>query len=260
MFLGVKQVQTCVDLDKNNSVSIAEVQKTINTFLGLSGTGSTGGTIPTVTGINPSTGAAGITVTISGTNFSTTAANNTVMFSGAQATVSAATATSLSVIVPNGSKTGIVTVATPGGSASSPTGFTVSSIPITALFFKPTLAACKAAGGFWESYINECRATWDKANKICAMPTKEDWLAQYATCGGDITPIINSYGDSFLGGTVQGMNNCMASKGFVFNWYYWSSTPQNAVSAWASEYTGYQGNNWVVSYFGKDGQYSVRCK
>jgi hypothetical protein len=35
MFLGLKTVETCVDQDNINNVSIAEVQKVINSFLGL---------------------------------------------------------------------------------------------------------------------------------------------------------------------------------------------------------------------------------
>ena len=35
MFLGLKAVEACVDQDNNSSVSIAEVQKVINSFLGL---------------------------------------------------------------------------------------------------------------------------------------------------------------------------------------------------------------------------------
>jgi hypothetical protein len=35
MFLGLKTVDICVDQDNNSSVSIAEVQKVINSFLGL---------------------------------------------------------------------------------------------------------------------------------------------------------------------------------------------------------------------------------
>ena len=35
MFLGLKEIATCVDLDKNGSVSISEVQKVINSFLAV---------------------------------------------------------------------------------------------------------------------------------------------------------------------------------------------------------------------------------
>jgi uncharacterized protein YjdB len=35
MFLGIKQVASCVDVDGNGSVGISEVQKVINSFLGL---------------------------------------------------------------------------------------------------------------------------------------------------------------------------------------------------------------------------------
>lgn len=47
MFLGLKQLETCVDEDSSESVSIAEVQKTINSFLGLLPAGAT----PVVSGI-----------------------------------------------------------------------------------------------------------------------------------------------------------------------------------------------------------------
>ena len=35
MFLGLKTAEACVDQDNGGSVSIAEVQKVINSFLGL---------------------------------------------------------------------------------------------------------------------------------------------------------------------------------------------------------------------------------
>ena len=65
---------------------------------------------PTITDISPGIGIAGDEITITGTNFSATAADNTVSFNGATATATASTETSITVTVPDGAKTGQVTV------------------------------------------------------------------------------------------------------------------------------------------------------
>ena len=88
---------------------------------------------PVVSSFTPTSGAVGTSVTISGHNFSTTAGENTVVFLGAEgdnadnaeATVSAATATSLTVTVPSGARTGRISVAVGGQTGTSNTDFTV---------------------------------------------------------------------------------------------------------------------------------------
>jgi len=84
---------------------------------------------PTISGVSPGTGAAGTKVTITGTRFSTVPAENVVAFNGTPAAVTTATATSLTVMVPQGASTGSVSVTTAGGMAISAKLFTVPPVP-----------------------------------------------------------------------------------------------------------------------------------
>ncbi len=93
---------------------------------------------PTITSFSPGSGPVGTAVTITGTNFSTTAANNIVKFNGVTATVNGTpTSTSLSVAVPTGATTGLITVTVGGQTASSSTSFQVTSTAPTIAFFNP---------------------------------------------------------------------------------------------------------------------------
>lgn len=90
--------------------------------------------VPAVTSTNPSTGIAGTAVSISGSGFDITPANNTVSFNGTQATVTAATTTSLSVNIPNGATTGIISVTTAAGGTSITSAiFTVGAPTLTSM-------------------------------------------------------------------------------------------------------------------------------
>lgn len=82
---------------------------------------------PTISSFNPSSGLVGSTVVITGTNFSTVPANNTVRFNGTPATVTASTSTSITVTVPIGATTGLISVVVGGLTANSGTSFTVTS-------------------------------------------------------------------------------------------------------------------------------------
>jgi fibronectin type 3 domain-containing protein len=85
---------------------------------------------PTITGFTPTNGAVGTTVTIAGTNFSSVPADNTVIFGGGvTAAVSAATANSLTVTVPPGAATGVISVTTASGTAKSASPFVVLQPP-----------------------------------------------------------------------------------------------------------------------------------
>lgn len=108
--------------------------------------------VPTVTGMSPSSGLVGTVITITGTNFSSTPANNTVKFNGTLATVTAATATSLTVTVPTGATTGIVTVTTAGGTATSTGSFTVTAAGGTT--GSPTLTFSAAPFAFFGDTLN----------------------------------------------------------------------------------------------------------
>lgn len=80
---------------------------------------------PTFISFAPVRALSGATVTISGSNFSPVANLNVVKFNGVNATVSTASATSLSVVVPNSSTTGKITVTVDTKTATSATDFEV---------------------------------------------------------------------------------------------------------------------------------------
>lgn len=75
----------------------------------------------------PTSGIAGSTVVISGNGFGSVITDNVVKFNGVTATVTASTATSLTVIVPNGATTGPITVSVPNGGSGTPVTYTSSS-------------------------------------------------------------------------------------------------------------------------------------
>ncbi|HEX6505760.1 MAG TPA: choice-of-anchor tandem repeat GloVer-containing protein [Terriglobales bacterium] len=80
--------------------------------------------IPTISGFNPSSGQVGTSVVITGTSFLQTTA---VKFGGVKATVFTVNSDSqITAIVPTGAVTGKVVVTTKGGTATSPTAFTVT--------------------------------------------------------------------------------------------------------------------------------------
>ena len=89
---------------------------------------------PTVTGFAPSSGLVGASVTISGTNFTGATA---VAFNGTPATFTVTSSTAIQATVPAGATPGPISVATPGGTVTSSTSFTVL-FPPTISSFAPT--------------------------------------------------------------------------------------------------------------------------
>ncbi|WP_165822090.1 DUF7619 domain-containing protein [Hymenobacter edaphi] len=90
---------------------------------------------PVVSGLAPGRARLGATVTLTGTNFAAAAARDVVTFSGGStAPVLQASTTSLLVRVPAGAQSGPVQVLTPGGQASSPTGFVLIPAPVVSAF------------------------------------------------------------------------------------------------------------------------------
>lgn len=79
-----------------------------------------------VTGVNPVAGAEGTKVIITGTGFSPATGKNMVKFGGVSAVIDSATTTRLVTKVPEGAKTGKISVETDGKSAASNEQFTVS--------------------------------------------------------------------------------------------------------------------------------------
>jgi YD repeat-containing protein len=99
-----------------------------------------------IVALTPENGSVDSTVTVYGTGFSTTATQNVVKFNGTQASVLSSTSNTIVTEVPAGATTGPVSVATPTGSASSKTAFTVAaSLLPTISGFTPTIAAVGTA-------------------------------------------------------------------------------------------------------------------
>jgi YD repeat-containing protein len=103
-------------------------------------------------GFSPAQGSAGQTVVIQGQNFSTTPIANTVQFNGTAATVAAATANSLTVTVPTGATTGLISVTVGTSTANSSSNFTVLAIPVitsvspTVTVQTPTISSFQVTG------------------------------------------------------------------------------------------------------------------
>ncbi|MBC7448902.1 MAG: IPT/TIG domain-containing protein [Hymenobacteraceae bacterium] len=87
---------------------------------------------PTLTALSAASGAVGSTLTLTGTNLSTTA---TVKFGTRVAAYTVVSATRLTVTVPAGAITGLISVTNTGGSATSATTFTV--VPPAVSSFSP---------------------------------------------------------------------------------------------------------------------------
>ena len=108
---------------------------------------SSGGTegAPTITSFAPASGVPGTSVVLTGTNLSATYA---ITFNGAPATLGTiTTATSVTVIVPPTATTGLISLTTPTGTATSASSFTITSTgpPPAITSFAP--AAGQVQGG-----------------------------------------------------------------------------------------------------------------
>lgn len=79
---------------------------------------------PVITSFSPSSGVTGDAIAISGNNL---AGATSARFNGVSAQFTVQSATQISAIVPNGCSSGAIAITTPGGTATSNTGFTVNS-------------------------------------------------------------------------------------------------------------------------------------
>jgi YD repeat-containing protein len=125
----------------------------------------------------PKAGPAGTVVTIGGTGFNAQASQNTVQFNGTSATVISATATQLTVTVPAGASTGLVTVSTVNGTATSSGLFTISPTagsPPAITSFSPGFIVSGAAvtiNGSFDTAANILRMNQSTLSIFSSSPT-----------------------------------------------------------------------------------------
>lgn len=81
--------------------------------------------LPTITGFSPQAGPVGTEVVITGTNFSAQPSNNIVTINGILVPVVTSTATTLTILIPEGALTGSITVTVDENSVTSQEMFTV---------------------------------------------------------------------------------------------------------------------------------------
>src|SRR5882762_6597690 len=105
-----------------------------------------------ILGFTPAQGSVGQTVAIQGQNFSASPSANTVKFNGTAAAVTAATTNSLTVTVPAGATTGLISVTVGTATANSSSNFTVLAIPVitsvspTLTVNTPTISSFQVTG------------------------------------------------------------------------------------------------------------------
>lgn len=125
---------------------------------------------------SPNSGPVGTSVTITGAGFSSTASANTVRFNGVAATVTSASATGLTVTVPGGATSGLVSVTVAGSTGTSATDFTVSTDSMgtgpTVTNVNPLIAAVGStvtvAG---DHFGNQSSGVWVRVNGRNALVT-----------------------------------------------------------------------------------------
>jgi uncharacterized protein (TIGR03437 family) len=118
-FVGLDQIN--VEIPRNLigrgkvSLSVAATGYSASKLSEIEIASPAGTTPPQVTGFSSSSVLAGQTLTINGSGFSTEATDNTVRISGSEATVTSASSSQLTVQVPYGAQSGMVSVRTPQG-------------------------------------------------------------------------------------------------------------------------------------------------
>ena len=106
---------------------------------------------PVIASFSPASGPAGTIVVIMGTGFSAVAAENIVRFGGGvqAAEPTNVSATSLTVVVPDGAQTGTITVEVGGHTATSSDEFTLTNVPSAPMSLVATAVSTTEIGLVW---------------------------------------------------------------------------------------------------------------
>ncbi len=175
---------------------------------------------PTITGFSPGSACSGTTpnVVITGTNF--TGATN-VSFNGTAAAFTVNSATQITATLPVGATTGLISVTTPAGTASSASNFTINPSPVVSAI-TGTLTVCPGAttplsnatpGGIWSSGSPSIAMVNSSTGVVTGVAAGNAAISYSVTSGGCTTtvtatvtvyspPVLSGPGSVCIGNTI----------------------------------------------------------
>src|SRR5205807_855684 len=123
---------------------------------------------PTITNFTPTSGPVGVSVTITGTTFIGATA---VRFNGSAAGFTVTSATAIQATVPAAATTGLLSVTTPGGTATSATNFTVA----------PKITSFTPTNGPVGGIVTISGTTFTGATAVCFNGSRANFTVSCAT-------------------------------------------------------------------------------
>jgi photosystem II stability/assembly factor-like uncharacterized protein len=189
------------------------------------------GVSPTITSFSPASGAPGTSVIISGTEMGYSWASPMVTFNGQVAKVTSSSATSVTVIVPNGATTGKISIRNDGLVGSSPTDFVVLKFPgkwikknnqpnlahVTGLVTKGGKLFMSNRAGVFRSTDNG--NTWMAIDKGLPRGFSDDRISHLRISEGNL--YANVTGDGIFRSTDDGENWTEVNQGLRPFYGYW---------------------------------------
>jgi uncharacterized protein YmfQ (DUF2313 family) len=145
---------------------------------------------PTVNFFSPSSGNAGQTVTITGTNFQSV---NAVRFNNINASYIVRSTTQIDAVVPANATTGLISVSTSGGTATSASNFTINAAT-------PTFCLSNAEGRSPLTFTNTFQATSVSSGRGYYWPftAVQGTTYSFSSCGSMEDTYIRIYNSSTL--------------------------------------------------------------
>lgn len=198
----------------NASAVIASLNQNVNTSIqsavqaALSlAQSSAAATQPVIASFTPASGVVGATVTITGTGFNATLSKNEVRFNnGSPATITNASTTALTVTVPSGATTGLISVTNLDvpylnySKGTSVTSFTVttatSGTNTGGTGGGTTYALADLAGNWMRHRLQAGVTTWDPATSaVIGLNAKWSYGQETYTAAGSATPVTDVISD-----------------------------------------------------------------
>jgi hypothetical protein len=175
---------------------------------------------PTIVSFSPSTGPVGTLIGIVGTNFVSGATS--VAFNGVSAlSVTVASTGFLTVLVPSGATTGLITVSTAGGSVNSATNYTVGAVSATRFLSRTNpntgvTTNVEYARGVTSTYdvrIDEATGALDANSILWNWPAERVGAARHAAIPGGNRITVTTTGTTGWSDFVAARNTAAAGTG-----------------------------------------------